>query len=122
MQILFDLFPAHLSIAPADLCPITEMRSTPPVTGAYYVGKTRVIVTPDFVMVARDGENGTAPTVIFREGYTLFDRNDKSTDSFIVTESGKMLAFKRDTNCGCGSRLRAWNPFRTISSKNDPTE
>lgn len=120
MQILFDLFPAHLSIAPPDTCALDEYRSFPPVKGAYYVDKTRVIVTPGYVMVARDGDAG--PTIIFREAYTLFDKNEKSKDSFIVTESGKMLAFKRDTNCGCGSRLRGWNPFRIMTSKNDPTE
>ena len=120
MQILFDLFPAHLSISPPGTCALDEYKSFPPVAGAYYVDKTRVIVTSEYVMVARDSDTG--PLVIFREGYTLFDKNEKSTDSFVVTDAGKMLAFRRDTNCGCGSRLRGWNPFRIMSSKNDPTE
>lgn len=122
MKILFDLFPAHLSIAPPDRYPVADMQSHPQLDGAYYVGKTRVIVTDTYVMVARDGDSGTGPVIIFREDYALFDKNDKSSDSFIVTESGKTLAFKKDSNCGCGSRLRGWNPFSVMTSKNDPTE
>jgi len=45
----------------------------------------------------------------------------RDVDSQLLTESGKGLAFRRQDNCGCGSRLRAWNPYKTLNSIKDPT-
>jgi hypothetical protein len=64
-------------------------------------------------MVAVDSPEGAK--VIFQEEYVTFEKDLKG-ESKIVTKSGKMLAFKRDTNCGCGSRLRSWNPTRTLNT------
>ena len=52
-----------------------------------------------------------------------FDKaGTKMEDSYIVTKTGKMVAFKLDRNCGCGSRLRAWNPYRHVYSSKDPSK
>jgi hypothetical protein len=122
MQIRYDLFPAHFTAAPPNTyADFHEMTSQPPSRGATYVATTRVIVTEEVVVVAVDSPEGAQ--IIFRERYTIFERSkDPNLDSYIVTQSGKTLAFRKDANCGCGSRLRAWNAYKTLNSMKDPTE
>jgi hypothetical protein len=77
-----------------------------------------VIVTDEHVVVAKDSSEG--PQIVFREAYeTFFPSEDPKIDSRVVTKTGKMLAFKKDTGCGCGSRLRGWNPYQTLNSIKD---
>lgn len=119
MKILLDRFPCHLAaIAPGKVEDVTTMRSFEPTPGANYLEITRVIVTDEVIMVAKDGPTG--PQIVFQERYQTFIASEKpAEDSFVVTESGKMLAFKKDTGCGCGSRLRGWNPYKTLNSSKD---
>lgn len=77
------------------------------------VDKCRIVIDEDLIIVAVDSPEGAR--VIFQEEYVTFEKDLKG-ESKIVTKSGKMLAFKRDTNCGCGSRLRSWNPTRTLNT------
>lgn len=118
-RILLDLFPCHLTaIAAGRLGSIDELRSYEPTDGSTYLEITRVIVTDTHILVAKDGDNG--PQVVFQEKYDYFDKAEQSKDdSRVVTVSGKMLAFKKDTACGCGSRLRGWNPYNVIGSIKD---
>lgn len=119
MKILVDRFPCHLAaIAPGGVEDVTTMRSFEPTPGANYLEITRVIITDEVVMVAKDGPTG--PQIVFQERYETFISSEKPIeDSFVVTVSGKMLAFKKDTGCGCGSRLRGWNPYKTLNSSKD---
>ena len=119
MKILLDRFPCHLAaIGPGKVEDVTTMRSYEPTQGSNYLEITRVIVTDDHIVVAKDGDSG--PNIVFREKYVTFIPSTEATmDSFVVTESGKMLAFKKDTGCGCGSRLRGWNPYNTLGSIKD---
>lgn len=119
MKILLDRFPCHLAAMPAGLLEdVTTMRSFEPTQGSTYLEITRVIVTDTTVIVAKDSPNG--PQVVFQERYDNFIHSqDPLKDSFVVTESGKMLAFKKDTGCGCGSRLRGWNPYNILMSTKD---
>jgi hypothetical protein len=121
MQILYDVFPAHFVIVPPN--PFIEVRnlsSNPPTKGAYYAATTRVIITETNITVAADSPDG--PQIIFNETYKMFIKPAKvEQDAHVVTESGKMIAFSKDTNCGCGSRLRSWNPYRTLGSIYDPS-
>lgn len=114
-----DRFPCHLAaIGPGKIAEVTDMRSYDPTEGSSYLEITRVIVTNEHIVVAKDGNTG--PDIVFREKYTTFIPSDEVTkDSFVVTESGKMIAFKKDTGCGCGSRLRGWNPYKTLNSIKD---
>ena len=122
MKVVHDLFPAFVGVAPADLLPtLQDLRSAPITAGAYQVTKARIILTDTVVAVAVDSQDG--PIVIFRERYTEHHKSDVRTeDSHVLTETGKMLAYKKDENCGCGSRLRAWNPYNHVYSDQDPTE
>lgn len=118
-RIVLDRFPCHLSaLAPGELEDVTKLRSFEPTPGARYLETTRVIVTDEHILVAKDAPEG--PQVVFREAYeTFIPSEDPKTDSWVVTKTGKMLAFKKDTGCGCGSRLRGWNPYKTLNSIKD---
>ena len=120
-----DVFPAFAIFLPAD-DPTTpeDMTSAPPFpkTGRSF-DKARVVVYGTRVTVAIDGDNG--PKIVFSEEYqpgTLFKNPDKTKDSYITTLSGKKIAYRRNDACGCGSRLRSWNPYRSLNSTQDPTE
>lgn len=119
MRILKDVFPAHVAVAPAGLTDdVTEVRSSPVSQGAHYVSKTRVVITEDHITVAADGPEGAV--IIFYEKYVEFvPAVDSKSDFRVITASGKIVAFKKDTNCGCGSRLRSWNPYKTLNSIKD---
>lgn len=118
-KIVFDKFPCHLVAVPAGFTDdVSTLKSYDPTPGAKYLEITRIILTEDTVVVAKDGDVG--PQIIFQERYSNFyPSEDASKDSRVVTESGKMLAFKKDTGCGCGSRLRGWNPYKTLNSIKD---
>jgi hypothetical protein len=66
----------------------------------------------NFITVASDSPNG--PQVVFQQKYVEMTENGGVYR--LSTLDGKMIAFEKDSNCGCGSRLRSWNPYRTIQS------
>jgi hypothetical protein len=121
MQIKQDIFPAHLQVAQAGLFSSPQdMRSTPPMDETYYLSKTRIVVTDKQIIVAHDSNTG--PVIVFREEYVQHNKSNVATeDSYVVTVTGKMLVFSKDVNCGCGSRLRGWNPYKHLYSTKDPT-
>lgn len=116
MKIVLDRFPCHLvAMAAGEIEDVSTLRSYDPTPGATYLEVTRVIITEDQVIVAKDSDEG--PRIVFKETYaTYIPSNEANKDSFVVTTSGKMLAFKKDTGCGCGSRLRGWNPYKTLNA------
>jgi hypothetical protein len=114
MKIIFDMFPSVLVAAAPGLVPdLDQVKVVPPTEGTFMVDVCRVVVDSDLIMVAIDTPEGAK--VIFQEEYDVFIKN-RSGESKILTKSGKMLAFKKDNNCGCGSRLRSWNPTRTLNT------
>jgi hypothetical protein len=114
MKILFDLFPAVLvAAAPGLLEDLDQIKVVPPTEGTFMIDKCRIVVDEDLVIVAVDSPEGAK--IVFQEEYDVFTKN-RAGESKILTKSGKMLAFKRDENCGCGSRLRSWNPTRTLNT------
>jgi hypothetical protein len=116
MKIIYDIFPAHIAVLPADVLEDPrDLSSMPTSENAYYVNKTRVVLTETAIFVAQDSPEGAK--IIFRESYIdFFKSKTPSEDSHIITSSGKMLAFKKDHACGCGSRLRSWNAYNTITA------
>lgn len=127
MRVLHDLFPAFITVVPPnvvdDFKSVAVTSSNLP-TGARYLERVRIVVTSDsksnIVMVAADHHTG--PRLIFSE--RLADLNwsgNKTDDSQLITESGKIIAFKYQKGCNCGSRLRSWSPYRTMDSIKDPT-
>jgi len=121
-QVRADTFPALVTIAPAGF--EDTVRTHSPLPGSRQINTARIIVTESRVLVAIDSVNG--PQAVFSEGYdpSSFQKAaKKSDDSYVTTLSGKRIAFSKDEACGCGSRLRSWNPFRGIVMSNkNPTE
>lgn len=119
-----DVFPAFFAVVPAeDPTPLTEITSAPlyPKTGRQ-LSTARVVIMDDVLVVAVDGDSN-GPKVVFREAIKP-ETFMKSTvgDTFVETITGKKLAYRKDNACGCGSRLRSWNPYgSTVNSSKDPT-
>lgn len=117
------MFPAFVGVAQkGTVANYFDLRSAPISAGAYQVTKARVVVSDELVIIAVDGNND-GPMIIFKEKYTEHHKsNVRTEDSYVITQTGKVVAFKKDENCGCGSRLRSWNPYRHVYSSQDPTE
>lgn len=121
MRKQLDVFPAIVKvISPGSLSDLSQASVTGDLPqGTRKVDRCRVVVLNNQVMIAVDSPEG--PQLVFREKVEEMI-NEKGLDR-IKTESGKMLAFIKDTNCGCGSRLRSWNPFGgVVSSSEDPSK
>ena len=116
-----DVFPALLRLAPSDsLSDITTLsiRGKAP-QGTRFLDRCRVVILRDQILVALDSPEG--PQLVFRE--KVIETRHIEKMSYVKTESGKILAFTKDENCGCGSRLRSWNPYGNIvGSSEDPSE
>ena len=127
MRVLHDLFPAFITVVPPNVVDdfkSVAVKSSDLPTGARYLERVRIVVTSDdkgnIVMVAADHHTG--PRLIFSE--RLADLNwsgNKTDDSQLITASGKIIAFKYQKGCNCGSRLRSWSPYQTMDSIKDPT-
>jgi hypothetical protein len=123
MKIIHDVFPAHLSVASSDYSDDEfSIRSKGNPEGVFYKDITRVVLVEDdiglTIWVAQDSPTG--PQIIFQERLAILHKADKpEQDSHAKTVSGKILAFSKDNNCGCGSRLKSWNPYRTLHSIKD---
>jgi len=78
-----------------------------------YLEGARVILTENSLLIATDGPE--AARIVFFEDFTISDISENpDEESTIYTKSGKMVVFNVDDSCGCGSRLRGWNPYKTL--------
>lgn len=116
-SVIHDVFPSIVSIATKKTK--NNVHDLVPHSGSEgYVDRCRVIVTSEVILIAADAPTG--PQIVFQEAYTqLFDPKPEENSKIIrvLTASGKMLAFKKQEGCACGSRLRAWNPYKTLVSQ-----
>jgi hypothetical protein len=118
-----DTFPATVALAASDFpMAIQDMTSQPPSPGAAPVVTARVVLSESRIWVVRDQPAG--PMVVFSEAIdpsTHVKNSDASAkDSYVTTVSGKKVVWRKDSSCGCGSRLRTWRPYKYMSSINDP--
>jgi hypothetical protein len=114
-----DVFPAVIRLAPAgSLSNITELNIIGDVPqGTRRVDTARAVVIQDTLIIGVDSPEGTQ--IVFKEKITQLEKLDKI--HYILTESGKIVAVAKDNNCGCGTRLRGWNPYGAfIASSQDP--
>lgn len=122
-RIIQDTFPAHLSVAPANYSDdVFSINAQGNPEEVYYRDITRIVLVEDekglSIWVAQDSPTGAQ--IIFQERLAEFYKADKPEQvSRAKTVSGKLLAFQKDSNCGCGSRLKSWNPYRTLHSIKD---
>lgn len=122
-KVLHDVFPAFVAVATGDdQTPRDDLRSSPPTKGTYQIVMARVVVTDSEVLVAKDGPTG--PIIVFRQPYTFgnhYKNPSKKLDSYLTLDNGQTIAYRKDENCGCGSRLRSWNPYNISNSSKDPS-
>lgn len=116
-----DVFPAVILVADPDSLPdFTDLiffQDKPESTRR--VDRCRVTIFNKKIYVVVDTPEGFK--VIFRE--ELLDYKKLENQHNALTTSGKILAFRKDDNCGCGSKLRSWSPFSNqVGSSNDPYE
>lgn len=120
MRIKADVFPAIATLAdPGSLEDINELlpRGGAP-KGSRKVDSCRITVLETAILIAVDSPDG--PRLVFQEKIESYSKQDKIHR--VKTETGKLIAFTKDNNCGCGSRLRTWNPYKNIlASEEDPT-
>ena len=112
MRVRADVFPAVLTIAePGSLEDINKLlpRGGAP-KGSRKLDRCRIVVSNEQIFIAVDDPSG--PKLVFRENVTFYERTEKIHR--VITESGKLMAFRKDDNCGCGSRLRSWSPYGNI--------
>ena len=112
----FDVFPANVVITSANYYPENEISAVFPSSAQLdrsfkYVDTARVIAANDFLYIAVDSVTG--PVLFFREGFSQQHADGRVTR--FVTNSGRVIAVKKDKSCGCGSRLKNWYP---LSSSN----
>ena len=107
-----DVFPALVALAtPGSLEDINELfpKGASPI-GTRHLDRCRAILLNNKLLIAVDSPEGA--NVVFNEPYISHSKIDRIHR--VTTESGKLIAFKKDENCGCGSRLRSWNPYGSI--------
>lgn len=129
MKILQDIFPAVISMTKTEPTSNAPLAASNPasVLKASKVDRARVIVTGEprpRIIVAVDSPTG--PLVIFNQAYdpsTATRARNKDQDSFLTTtpdpssnDQPIYVAYARYQDCSCGSRLRGWNPFNTVTS------
>ena len=122
MRAIADIFPAVAWIAPPNSVAVSDLATSgPSPEGTRKIDRVRVVLLGNNILIAQDSPEG--PKLVFREGFTARLVNGKTTT--IKTDTGKVIAFTKDENCGCGSRLRTWNPYgqnSSVFSTSDPTE
>lgn len=116
-----DVFPAVFLVADADTLPeftdLVFFQDKPESTRR--VDRCRVTIFNKKIYVVVDTPGGFQ--VVFRED--LLDYKKLENQHNGLTTSEKIIAFRKDDNCGCGSRLRSWSPFgNQVSSSMDPYE
>lgn len=132
VRVRSDIFPAVLVVAPASSPIPATILSYPPADdphGRKLLDKVRVLVTDTHVYVFQDSSQG--PALIFSESYSshtpatpLHRRRVREAsapaEATLTTSSGKSLAFARQGGCGCGSRLKTFDPFKVILATAHP--
>ena len=128
MKIIYDVYPAKALVTPPrrdfDTYEFATMDFMTNIRDSRRVDDVRIVITDEVVMIAAESSSG--PVLIFQEKYDpqdiMLSKNKKDV-SRVRTVSGKSIVFSRDeASCGCGGRLRGWNPYRTVYSSKDPTE
>jgi hypothetical protein len=118
-----DVFPAIIYLAePESLDSYLDLEfSGPKPPKTRKVDRARVTIFDDKLFIVVDSPEG--PKLVFRELLTEFSEDKTLKSHHALTESGKIVVFSKDVNCGCGSRLRSWSPLgKNVSSSADPTE
>ncbi len=84
-------------------------------SGGIHYNNARVIVHKNQIIVGIDSALG--PQEALRDNIVFFDVQKPFTR--LLTEKGLLVVFAKTGDCGCGSKLRGWNPYgNVVRSKN----
>lgn len=116
-----DAFPSIVYLAPPDS--LEDFKDLPVKgerpQGTRMVDRCRVTIVDGTIFVVVDSPEGFR--ILFREKVADYYKNTELDTHHAITVSGKIVAFGKDANCGCGSRLRSWSPFGNfLSATGDP--
>lgn len=92
-RILAEIFPANVTI-----------------NGAYTGDDYKVLLTDKAVVIIREGTKGPEP---FLEAVWDSYSGSRRKELTVQADENTFL-FSRSSNCGCGSRMRGYTPFRGI--------
>lgn len=108
-----DIFPAIVAVYTPDFVDVSgKPFSTFGVSGsgAKIFSESRVIVHKNLVIVGASTAIG--PQKVFEEPVVeVFEENPYTR---VLTASNYLVVFTRSKGCGCGSRLRSWNPYGNV--------
>lgn len=110
-----DLFPAVVVIYPSVVVcgwesPFSAVGLSD--SGGKIFSDSRVIVHKNLVIVGINSARG--PVLGFRAEVAEVFKDGRFTR--VLTTNGDLVVFAPSKGCGCGSRLRSWNPYGNIVS------
>lgn len=117
MKVYADVFPAIIAIAPPNSLEAEQKFSAlgEAPNGTRRLDRCRVVVVNESILIAVDSPEGVK--LVFQEKFISYNKKEK--DHTVVTSLGKTVVFRKDDNCGCGSRLRSWSPYGDMIMAND---
>lgn len=116
MKIKCDVFPALFVLAGSDYRDPISSNSAPNHPSLRRRDSVRIVVTDTHILIAEDSPHG--PSLVFKEEIvpeSFQGAASKSDDILVTTKLGKRFAFRKDNSCGCGSRLRTWRPYDSLT-------
>ena len=102
-----DIFPATVTIFQEKNATLENYNTNTPAATFF---PCRAIFT-NSLYVGMD--NHPEPTTVYATALQDTKRIDADTYA-LLTPDGTTIIVSRVHNCGCGSRLRSWTPFRTL--------
>lgn len=117
MKIKCDIFPAVFVLAGSDVKDPITSNTSPTSPSMRRMDSVRIVVTDTHILIANDSPHG--PSLVFKEEIipeTFHGPATKGDDTFVTTVQGKRFAFRKDNSCGCGSRLRTWRPYDSLTA------
>lgn len=110
-----DLFPAVVAVYTGSVLselgvPFSSVGLSD--SGGKIFSDSRVIVHKNLVIVGINSARG--PVLGFRAEVAEVFKDNRFTR--VLTTNGDLVVFAPSKGCGCGSRLRSWNPYGNIVS------
>jgi hypothetical protein len=117
MKIKCDIFPAVFVLAGSDFSDPITSSTEPTHSSVRRMNSVRIVVTDTHILIAQDSPHG--PSLVFKEEIdpnTFQTTKTKGGDTTVTTMFGRRFAFRKDDSCGCGSRLRTWRPYDSLTA------
>jgi hypothetical protein len=117
-MLVADMFPALVSVYRPDVVlniksPFGSVGLSD--EGAEKFSECRVIVHKNLIIVGAHTAVGVK-TVFRGEVEEVYKSDSRYTR--ILTRSGHLVVFAKSKGCGCGSKLRSWNPYGNMARSN----